>query len=72
MLTLADKGGGVVWTHPFLADIFWEQPLMRGHWRSPFRQPAVTNELFIWLTSNQSRGQNSEKLNCTKAIRKPN
>ena len=27
-LTLADKGGGGVWTPPFLADVICEQPLM--------------------------------------------
>ena len=29
MLTMADKGGGGVWTPSFLADIICEQPLMR-------------------------------------------
>ena len=27
-LTLDDKGGGGVWTHPFLADVICEQPPM--------------------------------------------
>ena len=27
MLTMADKGGGGVWTPPFLADLICEQPL---------------------------------------------
>ena len=27
MLTMAERGGGGVWTNPFLADIICEQPL---------------------------------------------
>ena len=38
MLKMADKGGGGVWTHPFLADIICEQPL---------RQNLPQNKLFL-------------------------
>ena len=30
MLTMADKGGGAVWTPPLMADIICKQPLTTG------------------------------------------